>query len=288
MTGGREGGRAGGGLQEPDRLPLSRLPAFPPCIGIVDHEPHPGSYNMATDLSLLDLADREGVSFLRLYRWSPFCLSFGRNEPALRRYDREAIAAQGLDLVRRPTGGRAVWHARELTYAVAAPIAHFGSMAAAYRMIHEVLADAVRRLGADATLAAAPERMGRLEAGACFARPAGGEVLAGGHKVVGSAQLRQGDAFLQHGSLLLEDDQALVTSLLRKGGGSTEDDTGLPLSRLLERPVTFDEAAAAVTAAAGRHWGSPLPLEPPLAESVRRDAGGHRAHFESDRWTWRR
>jgi lipoate-protein ligase A len=243
---------------------------------------------MATDLSLLDLADREGVSFLRLYRWSPFCLSFGRNEPALRRYDREAIAGRGIDLVRRPTGGRAVWHARELTYAVAAPIAHFGSMAAAYRMIHEMLADAVRRLGAESTLAAAPPRMGRLEAGACFARPAGGEVLAGGHKVVGSAQLRQGDAFLQHGSLLLEDDQGLVTELLRNSAGSTEADTGLPLSRLLGRTVTFDEAAATVAAAATRHWGAALPLEPVLADSVHRGAEGHRPHFESDRWTWRR
>jgi lipoate-protein ligase A len=243
---------------------------------------------MATDLSLLDLADREGVPFLRLYRWSPFCLSFGRNEPALRRYDREAIARREIDLVRRPTGGRAVWHARELTYAVAAPIAHFGSMAAAYRMIHEVLADAVRRLGAEVTLASAPQRMGRLEAGACFARPAGGEVLAGGRKVAGSAQLRQGDAFLQHGSLLLEDDQALVTELLRNSGGSTEADAGLPLSRLLGRPVVFDEAAASVAAAAERCWGAALPLAPALAEAVRRGAEGHRPHFESDRWTWRR
>ena len=249
--------------------------------------PASGPTNMATDLSLLDLADREGVAFLRLYRWAPFCVSFGRNEPALRRYDPEAIAARGLDLVRRPTGGRAVWHARELTYAVAAPISRFGSMAAAYRMIHELLADAVRMLGAEATLAAAPERMERLEGGACFARPAGGEVLVRGQKVVGSAQLRQGEAFLQHGSLLLEDGQALVSELLRHVGAAGAA-AGAPLSGLVGRTVSFREAAGAVSEAAVQLWGPALPPDSALADAVRLGADRHRPLFESDRWTWRR
>ena len=288
MAGGREGGRAGSVLPGPDLLPPSRPPALPPIARIVDREPHPGSHNMATDLSLLDLADREGVAFLRLYRWAPYCLSFGRNEPALRRYDREAITARGLDLVRRPTGGRAVWHARELTYAVASPIAHFGSMVTAYRVIHEILADAVRLLGAEATLAAAPVRMGRLEAGACFARPAGGEVLVRGRKVVGSAQLRKGDAFLQHGSLLLEDGQALVSELLKRGGASDGAEAGFPLSGLVGRPVSFDEAASVVSTATARKWGPAMPPDAALADAVRLGADRHRPHFESDRWTWRR
>jgi len=249
--------------------------------------PASGPTNMATDLSLLDLADREGVTLLRLYRWAPYCLSFGRNEPALRRYDRDAIAARRLDLVRRPTGGRGVWHARELTYAVAAPIARFGSMAGAYRMIHELLAEAVRLLGADATLATAPERTGRLEAGACFAQPAGGEVLVRGHKVVGSAQLRQGEAFLQHGSLLLEDGQALVSELLQQVGREGRA-AGAALSGLIGRTVSFDEAAGAVREAAARHWGPALPADSALAEALRHQADYHRPFFESDRWTWRR
>ncbi len=77
---------------------------------------------MATDAALLDEADRSGRAFLRLYRWSPPCLSFGRHEPAATRYDRVAIARLGIDVVRRPTGGRAVWHEHEVTYAVAAPV----------------------------------------------------------------------------------------------------------------------------------------------------------------------
>jgi hypothetical protein len=73
---------------------------------LVDPAGRPGWHNMAVDQALLDLAAGEGRAFLRIYRWEPFCLSFGRNEPALRRYDRAAIEQQGLDTVRRPTGGR--------------------------------------------------------------------------------------------------------------------------------------------------------------------------------------
>ena len=85
-----------------------------------------GAENMALDQWLLEQADQSGAAFLRLYRWDPPCLSLGRNEPAARRYDRAAIERLGLDVVRRPTGGRAVWHEGEVTYAVAAPIAAFG------------------------------------------------------------------------------------------------------------------------------------------------------------------
>src|SRR5882762_10264350 len=111
-----------------------------------------GAANMAIDASLLAKAARTGRAFLRLYRFDPPCLSLGRNEPTAH-YDRSAIARRRLDVVRRPTGGRAVWHEHEVTYAVAAPIATFGSLRAAYQAIHSRLAAALRSLGADAALA---------------------------------------------------------------------------------------------------------------------------------------
>jgi lipoate-protein ligase A len=96
---------------------------------VTDPVGRPGPENMAIDQALLDEVDRGGeVSYLRLYRWNPPCLSFGRNEPALARYDRAEIERLGLDVVRRPTGGRAVWHDDEVTYAVAAPVAAFGCL----------------------------------------------------------------------------------------------------------------------------------------------------------------
>ena len=248
----------------------------------LDPVPRSGASNMAIDQAMLDLAER-GTACLRLYRWHPFCLSFGRNEPALRRYDRDRIAALGLDTVRRPTGGRAVWHADELTYAVACPAAAFGQLPAAYRAIHETLAAALRRLGAEPVLAPAPRRGTPLDAGACFASPAGGEVMIGGRKVIGSAQLRQGDALLQHGSLLLASNQSVVASLTL---GTPPPGQDAPLAELLGREVGFAEAAAAV-ADAVRAWpGSWTAASDP--EPFLDASRPHLARFGSAEWTWRR
>jgi len=247
----------------------------------VDATPRPGWQNMAIDQTLLDLAVGQGLAFLRLYRWEPFCLSFGRHEPARQRYGRDRVAALGLDTVRRPTGGRAVWHARELTYAVAAP-GVFGTLPEAYHRIHLALVEAVRGLGAAASLAPPPARTPRPEDGACFASPVGGEVLVAGRKVIGSAQLRQGDALLQHGAMLLQDDQRLVHDLAGTlGSGPAE----APLSELLGRTVDFEEAAAAVIQAT-RAW-CPIWREVEPGE-ILRQAAGHEEHYRSEAWTWDR
>lgn len=236
---------------------------------------------MAIDSALLDLAEG-GAAFLRLYRWQPFCISFGRHEPAARRYDRARIAELGIDCVRRPTGGRAVWHARELTYAVAAPLAEFGGLRQAYREIHALLAGALATLGAPAELAGTPARVATPAAGPCFSSPAGGEVLLGSRKVVGSAQLRQGDAFLQHGSLLLEDDQSLLRDLAGLQGAAPETS----LSEALGRPVDFAEAAPAVAREAASRWNATPALELPGA--VTAGAERHVGRFRDDGWTWQR
>ena len=247
----------------------------------VDATPRPGWQNMAIDQALLDLAVGQGSAFLRLYRWQPFCLSFGRHEPALLRYGRDRITAMGLDTVRRPTGGRAVWHARELTYAVAAP-GVFGTLPEAYHRIHLALGEALRGLGATASLAPPPARTPRPEDGACFASPVGGEVMVAGRKVIGSSQLRQGDALLQHGAMLLEDDQRLVHDL---AGTDTTGRAEAPLSELLGRVVGFEEAAGAVIEAT-RAW-SPAWHEVDPAEPLRL-AAGHEERFRSEGWTWQR
>jgi len=235
---------------------------------------------MALDLALLDEVERRGEGFVRLYRWEPGCLSFGRHEPALRRYNRDLIERRGLDTVRRPTGGRAVWHARELTYAVAAPVRWFGTLAESYRVIHETLVTAVTRLGAPAEIAEARPTPG-VGAGACFASPAGGEVVTRGRKLVGSAQLRQGGAFLQHGSLLLDGDQRLVAELTL-GPAPVSGETSLSLAA--GRSVSDREAADAI-ADAVRAWGnqwSPFDVDPQAM--VQR----HAARFHDPAWTWAR
>ena len=242
----------------------------------------PGWANMARDAALLTLAATTGSACLRLYRWDPFCLSFGRHEPAARRYRRDRIAELGLDCVRRPTGGRAVWHARELTYAVAAPLDVFGGLRESYRQIHTVLARSLERLGAHPVLAP-PSSVLRPSAGPCFAAPVGGEVLLLGRKAVGSAQVRQGDGFLQHGSVLLEDDQSLVGELAGAPGTGGE----ITLREVLGRTVTFDEAAAAVRAEWTEWVGADAVAErPPSALDTLADDNAGR--FRDPAWTWSR
>jgi len=244
-----------------------------------DPLPRPGWQNMAIDQTLLDLAAEQGRAVLRLYRWNPWCLSFGRHEPALQRYGRDRVEALGVDLVRRPTGGRAVWHARELTYAIAAPAA-LGSLAEVYRQAHEMLREAIAALGGAAELAPAPARHPAPDAGACFAAPAGGEVLMSGRKVVGSAQLRERDAILQHGVVLLEDDQRLVHAL---AGPVPDSLPEIPLSEALGRRVSWEEMADAIEAAS-RAWSTDwVPLSPADVEA---QAARHGPRFQDPAWTW--
>ena len=264
-----------------DPTPLTRCPAAPPSTWHLwlDETPRPGWGNMAIDHALLERAQHQRESWLRLYQWAPRCLSFGRHEPASKRYDLERINQLGLDTVRRPTGGRAVWHAEELTYAVAAPSEHFGSLPAAYLEIHAMLADALRGLGASASLAA-PVRTPPLDAGACFSQPAGGEIMIEGRKVVGSAQLRQGGAFLQHGSILLADNQGLVL-------GVTRSVLTAPLSQRSANPFRSQEIAGAITEAAESRW--PGDWNRVLDSGpVLRAASSFYPHYRSAAWTWAR
>ncbi len=247
--------------------------------------PATGAWNMALDQALLDAAEREGLAALRLYAWEPYTLSFGRNEPAVRRYDRAAIEARGMATVRRPTGGRAVWHADEVTYAVAAPSAVFGSLRDTYHAIHGLLAEALMGLGAAVGLAADRPAVG-VGAGACFASAAGGEVVTiNGGKVVGSAQVRSGDAFLQHGSIILSGAQEEVAAVTA-GGADAPNVVGL--TRLLP-PAKAARASVvrAIAATAARRWGVPE-AGAPLPAGLRGAAEALVPRFADPAWTWRR
>jgi len=241
--------------------------------------PRPGWLNMAIDAMLLDRAEA-GERWVRLYAWEP-TLSFGRHEPVERRYDAGAIAALGLAVVRRPTGGRAVWHADELTYAVAAPAEALGSLREAYRRVHEWLRDAVRSLGAAAELAPNGRPAG-VDAGACFASPAGGEVVVGGKKLIGSAQLRQGAALLQHGSMLLDGDQGIVARVTR---GAAPPDRSTTLREATGRPVSWDEAAEAVGTCVPSTWGDPARPRPGQLEEMLERAAASSERFRAELWS---
>ncbi len=248
-------------------------------------DPASGAWNMALDAALLLDAEREGTCALRLYAWDPPTLSFGRNEPALRRYDRDRIAARGLAVVRRPTGGRAVWHHREVTYAVAAPSSVFGSLRDTYREIHAMLADALTSLGA-AVLLAADRPADGVGAGACFASAAGGEVMAlRGGKVVGSAQVRGDGAFLQHGSVLLVADQEVVADVT-VGAATAPSATGLD-QLIGSSRASWETVSGAIHRTAAGRWGVPGRAGA-LSAAVERATRDLVTSYADADWTWRR
>ncbi len=245
----------------------------------LDDLPRPGFLNMAIDCALLALAESDGAGFLRVYRWAPACISFGRHEPAARRYDRDRIEALGVDTVRRPTGGRAVWHDAELTYALAAPTGAMGDLRESSDRIHMLLCDALALLGIEGVRAPAPARAAAPGAGPCFGHSAGGEVLVGGRKVAGSAQLRTHTALLQHGSLLLGPGQHCLAAVMSDPPAS-EPASENPLGR----PVSFDDAAEAVAHAARRWTGQWRPVQ--RGEPILELAAAHADRFRSPAWTW--
>ena len=166
---------------------------------------------MAVDESLLESYASKAPPeqpTLRLYGWWPPALSLGRLQPARGSHDPAYLRREAIDLVRRPTGGSAVLHEHERTYAVVARLREEpfgGGVIDTFHKVARALCEALEALGlvvrADAVRL---PRDGRTVA--CFGSVAAHEIRVGGLKLVGSAQLRRGGAFLQHGSILITSD----------------------------------------------------------------------------------
>ena len=179
----------------------------------------PGAWHMAVDEALQTcLVPGRDRPVLRLYSWAPACLSLGYAQPVAD-VDLAACARASLDLVRRPSGGRAVLHDRELTYAVVAPIDDptvGGTIAQSYRAIAHGLLAGLHALGVAAVLAPGSPAgdLAARRSGACFAAATRHELTWQGRKLAGSAQVRRGGVLLQHGSLLLDRGRVGLADLL--------------------------------------------------------------------------
>jgi lipoyl(octanoyl) transferase len=165
-----------------------------------------GEDNMARDAAIAEACRGDGVPRLRLYSWEPWALSLGHNQDESQ-VDRAALERAGCQLVRRPTGGRAVFHAEELTYGVAMPASGEG-VHETYARISEALRLGLAGVGAgDVEFARSqPDFRAHYEkedSASCFSASALNELSWRGRKLVGSAQRRYGSVLLQHGSLLI-------------------------------------------------------------------------------------
>jgi lipoate-protein ligase A len=206
---------------------------------------------MAVDEALLASACGGGPLTLRLYTWSGAWLSlgYGQTLPPARA---EACARAGVGVVRRMTGGRAVLHGADLTYAVAAPESSLPSgLQGSYALVSRALVRALAALGIAADPASAPAAPGGPAPFDCFARAAEGEICVAGRKLAGSAQRRTGGGVLQHGSLRVGQDPPAASDAAGSVPGAA--------TSLEELGVVLPEAAlqSALVAAFEAELGGP-------------------------------
>lgn len=239
-----------------------------------------GAENMACDVALTDRARATGEAVVRVYSWSAPTLSFGRNQRTAE-YDRDTLARKGIAVVRRPTGGRAILHHREITYSVTAPAESGGSIAAEYQWINELLLDALRTLGVRAEIAQRMERAPAPDENPCFATATPGEITSAGRKLVGSAQYRHDGALLQHGSILVSDDQSALAALAGAGPSAPP----ATLEESLGRAPAPSELHDALRAALGNVG---IEADKLAEDELKPSMDRHLQVFSDPQWTWRR
>ena len=200
-----------------------------------------GDENMSRDEAIARACAADGIPRLRLYSWAPYTLSLGQNQSE-QEFDADRLRDAGYDLVRRPTGGRAVLHAEEITYAVAMP-SDGESIQRTYARISAGLKRGLELLGADDLQFARSqpdfrEHYADDESAGCFSASALSELEWRGRKLAGSAQRRFGPILLQHGSLLTGPAHLDIVSLY---AGRTAEARMRLRERLAERTATLDQ-----------------------------------------------
>ena len=264
---------------------------------LIIHGPGRGSGNMAVDEAIARMAGEGHVPpTLRLYAWDPPCISLGRHQ-SIADIDVDKAQAHGIDVVRRPTGGRAILHVDEITYSVAGPADEprlRGMVLDCYLRLSEGITRGLERLGVRVYKADASARAGPDVSAACFEVPSAYEILTvDGRKIVGSAQVRKKDWVLQHGAIPLYGDVARLVDYL-----ALEEDVrhalrgalaqrATSVEHALGHPVSFAEAAQALTQGFSEALnvefteGTLTPEEYALAEILEREV------YTQSHWTYR-
>lgn len=207
---------------------------------LIFDDPQRGSHNMAIDEAILQaVGNYQSLPTLRLYDWNPLCLSLGYGQ-RVRDVDWDGLEAHRWDIVRRPTGGKAILHGNELTYSVTLPKDHElakGDIVESYRRISEALIIALELLG----LSPASEKQakGNQDLGpVCFEVPSHYEITSSGKKLIGSAQVRRREGILQHGTLPLHGEIDLICEALAYPDDNSREQAKV---KVLERATTLEQ-----------------------------------------------
>lgn len=226
---------------------------------IVDSGYADGEENMRFDYNrTMECSEGKALPMLRLYAWKPWCVSLGANQSD-GDIDNEACRRSGYDVVRRPTGGRAVLHANEITYSVVCNLPESINVHEAYFEIHQMLVEVFHELGAEEVefTKSQPDFRSMYKeggiSGSCFASAARYEIELHGRKIVGSAQRLFGRTLLQHGSILLGPGHEEIAFLLKSKYPERQTkmrdfllEHSATLRQACGRPVEYSDVADAV------------------------------------------
>lgn len=219
---------------------------------LIDSGYQTGAYNMEADLALAHRCSGDDV-YLRLYRWKPWCISLGANQ------DFSSVAADktnaaGYDVVKRPTGGRAILHAEEITYAVVLTTQTAGSPREIYEAINLALLKGLAlydpRLSSAELETSQPDFAAlykKQSSAICFASSAKSELKFAGKKVIGSAQRKLGGKILQHGSILCGTAHREIVDFLSLDDAAAKEvaetlrEKTVEIETILGEPVDYDK-----------------------------------------------
>jgi lipoate-protein ligase A len=256
-----------------------------------------GPTNMGIDEAILEsVTNGEAPATLRLYRWQPPTLSLGFAQPAAD-VDMHVVKDRGWGLVRRPTGGRAILHTDELTYALIAPAASrhvSGGVLASYQHLSQGLRRGLQLLGLEVEVRSEETMSAAQRANpVCFEVPSAYELMVAGKKVIGSAQLRRQGGVLQHGTFPLTGDIRRICQALHFDDPVSQAEAGervaaraATASQLVGREVTWDEAAGAFRR--GLEDGLGIEFEPAdLIDAERQRAAELARRHRSKEWVFR-
>lgn len=260
-----------------------------PRLRVLRHEALSPAANMAIDDALLEAACRPRDYTVRFYRWLRPTVSLGYAQSWRTGYVPKVARRYGMSIVRRRTGGRAVLHAGELTYSVVGdteegPLA--GGIQATYAAIAEGMVAGFAALGISAQVVRNRGRRERAEPGACFASRALNELVAGGGKLVGSAQRRAAGRALQHGSILLERPDPLAWQVLGSSGPAAAEGS-IGLYQLMRPRPSLRQLTGVLAAGLAARLAVPL-VDGALSGRELREARRRAVRYADPEFTHRR
>jgi len=260
--------------------------------------PGSGAWNMSVDESILEHVVQKVVQpTLRLYTWNPYCLSLGYAQ-SYRDVNLDYLHQKGWALVRRPTGGKAILHADELTYSINAPQDNpvvNGSVLESYQRLSKALLYALKVLGIQADSKIKQNKVDNLSSNAiCFETPSDYEITCQGKKIIGSAQARRLQGVLQHGAIPLFGAIDRITQVLhfnsefeRQTATANLNLRAANLQSILNRKISWEVITEAVIKGFETELGLNFIQETLSEQEYKRAHELTGTKYSNDNWTMR-